>query len=63
VEEVALDLSAIDGDCVTLRWYDPSAGTFASAGRVTATDEPTTVTPPGPNADGGTDWILLAEGR
>jgi hypothetical protein len=63
VEEVALDLSAIDGDCVTLRWYDPSAGTFTSAGRVTATDEPTTVTPPGPNADGGTDWILLAEGR
>jgi hypothetical protein len=62
VEALTVDLSAITGGCVTLRWYDPSAGTFTSAGQVTATDEPTTLTPPGPNADGSTDWVLLAQG-
>jgi uncharacterized protein DUF4038/collagenase-like protein with putative collagen-binding domain len=63
VEEVTVDLSTIEGDCITLRWYDPSAGTFTSAGQVTATDEPTVVTPPGPNAEGSADWVLLAQGR
>ena len=63
VEAVTVDVSAIEGDCITLRWYDPSAGTFTSAGRVSATEEPTSVTPPGPNAEGSTDWVLLVQGR
>jgi hypothetical protein len=61
--EITLDLSLIDGGGSRLSWYDPAAGSITpAADSVIPTDGQHTFRPPGPNADGAADWVLLVEG-
>jgi uncharacterized repeat protein (TIGR01451 family) len=58
---ITVDMSRFSGP-VTARWYDPSAGTFAS---ISGTSFPNSgsrqFTTPGANADGTDDWVLVLE--
>jgi chitodextrinase len=47
---------------VSARWYDPAEGTFtAAAGAPLDNHGARAFTPPGPNADGDGDWLLVLE--
>jgi hypothetical protein len=47
---------------VTARWYDPANGTFTSiAGSPFANSGSRQFSPPGANADGDGDWLLVLE--
>lgn len=56
----ALNLETLGGAGARLRWYDPADGTFrdAEAGREEALF---VLRPPGRNAGGERDWVLLAQ--
>ncbi|HEY4014974.1 MAG TPA: DUF4038 domain-containing protein [Polyangiaceae bacterium] len=45
------------------RWYDPTSGVYTEAGRATneAARGPITLEPPGKNAGGDGDWVLVIE--
>ena len=46
----------------TARWYDPSRGTYsAAADAPVPTKDKQSFTPPGNNADGDGDWVLVLE--
>ncbi len=57
---ITVDLTIFTSDAVHVRWYDPTTGGFTSVG-----DFPTTGTqvlaPPGNNASGQPDWVLVVE--
>ena len=58
---ITVDMSRLSGP-VTARWYDPSAGTFASiSGTPFANSGSQQFTTPGANADGTDDWVLVLE--
>ena len=58
---ITVDLSRLAGT-VTARWYDPSAGTFATdSGSPYANAGSQQFAPPGPNAAGDGDWVLVLE--
>ena len=58
---ITVDMSRFSGP-VTARWYDPSAGTFASiSGTPFANSGSQQFTTPGANADGADDWVLVLE--
>jgi hypothetical protein len=60
---VTVDLGRFSGS-VTARWYDPTAGTFASvAGSPFANSGSQPFTTPGTNAAGDTDWVLVLEAQ
>lgn len=56
-----IDLSQLAGP-VTARWYDPSRGTFSEikGSPFTNSGQPYFI-PPGNNADGDGDWLLVLE--
>ena len=55
---VEADLNALAGDTPTLTWVDPTNGEFGETSSVDATTD-FELTPPGANAAGDDDWILL----
>ena len=58
---VTVDLSELRGP-VTARWYDPTAGTYAPIdGSPFANTGSQQFTPPGDNAAGEDDWVLVLE--
>jgi uncharacterized repeat protein (TIGR01451 family) len=58
---ITVDMSRFSGP-VTARWYDPSAGTFASISATSfANSGSHQFTTPGANADGTDDWVLVLE--
>jgi Protein of unknown function (DUF4038)/Putative collagen-binding domain of a collagenase len=49
------------GDPVTLRWYDPTNGSLTTAvGSPFANTGTKSLTAPGSNGSGGSDWVLIA---
>lgn len=59
MNSVSVDLSQMSGP-VDAQWFDPSSGVYSAAtGSPFANTGTTTLTPPGPNADGDGDWVLL----
>jgi chitodextrinase len=61
VRTIGVDLSQLAGP-VTARWYDPSNGTFAAiAGSPFSNAGTRQFRPPGANADGDGDWVLVLE--
>lgn len=58
---VKVDMSKVAGP-VTARWYDPSRGTYAAIeGSPLLNRDKRAFTPPGNNADGDGDWVLVLE--
>jgi hypothetical protein len=58
---ITVDLSTLSGQ-VKARWYDPTAGTFTSiSGSPFANVGSMQFTPPGANAGGDGDWVLVLE--
>ncbi len=58
---ITVDLTLMAG-AVTARWYDPTTGTsYALATSPMPNSGPQPFTPPGPHADGASDWILVLE--
>ena len=58
---ITADLSTFSGS-VSARWYDPAAGTFTSiTGSPFANAGSRQFDPPGLNADGDDDWVLVLE--
>jgi hypothetical protein len=58
---ITVDLSTLAGP-VNASWYDPSRGTyFAVGGSPLANSGQVSLAPPGPNADGDGDWVLVLE--
>lgn len=55
-----VDLRALVGPG-RARWFDPTAGTYQEAGRDLPNSAPRTFTPPGKNAGGAIDWVLVVE--
>ena len=61
LRSITVDLSKLAGP-TTARWYDPTSGEYVAAG-----DSPLTnlgkkeFTPPGKNAAGDSDWVLVLE--
>jgi hypothetical protein len=56
-----IDLSQLSGP-VSARWYDPSRGTFSSIkGSPFPNSGKPYLIPPGNNADGDGDWLLVLE--
>jgi hypothetical protein len=46
----------------TARWYDPSRGTYVAVGKSPLPNKGNhNFTPPGNNADGDGDWVLVLE--
>jgi chitodextrinase len=58
---ITVDMTRLAGLTIA-RWFDPSAGTFVTiAGSPFANAGARTFTPPGNNADGDGDWVLVLE--
>jgi len=58
---ITVDMSELSGPA-NASWYDPSRGTFRKiAGSPLANSGPRDFTPPGPNGDGNSDWVLVLE--
>jgi hypothetical protein len=56
---VAVDLTKLSGP-VRARWYDPSAGRYRAAAQAALPNTGVrTFTPPGANAEGDGDWVLV----
>jgi hypothetical protein len=55
--ELTVDMTALSGTAQA-RWFDPSSGTFTDAGQLTNTGTHA-FTPPGKNAAGARDWMLV----
>ena len=59
---VTIDMSQLGG-AVTARWFDPTNGRFtAISGSPFANSGSMQFTPPGANAEGSGDWVLLLQG-
>ncbi len=57
-----VDLGAFAGATVSISWVDPADGSVQPlAGSPFTTDATMSVSPPGDNADGDADWLLLFE--
>jgi hypothetical protein len=62
VRGLTVDMSQFAGPNVSARWYDPTSGSFTVANGSPFAAGPTqTFTPPGNNAGGTSDWVLLLE--
>ncbi len=59
---VNIDLSKLDPR-VEAHWYDPSSGAYSSAPGLPPTRGVVTLRPPGPNAGGDGDWVLVLEAK
>jgi hypothetical protein len=57
---VTLDAGRLRDGRAAWKWYDPSAGTFRAAEEGLRNGPLVTMTPPGPNAAGYDDWLLIA---
>jgi len=61
VRPIKVDLSQLKGS-VSVRWFDPSRGTSSFVpGSPFKNSGTTSFTPPGNNADGDGDWLLILE--
>jgi len=61
VRNITVDMSRLSA-AVTARWYDPSSGDYTMVGGGPITNTGALVfVPPGSNADGDGDWVLLLE--
>jgi hypothetical protein len=60
VREIELDLTKLARP-LRARWYDPTSGKSSTATDVVAAVKSQTFKPPGVNAAGDTDWVLLLE--
>ena len=59
VREVSVDLGRV-GAPVVARWFDPTSGRATPAGEGVITERSVrTLEPPGPNAAGDADWVLV----
>jgi hypothetical protein len=45
------------------RWYDPANGSFSDAALARGATDRVALTPPGKNAGGDEDWVLVLEQR
>jgi hypothetical protein len=62
VRTITVDMSKITGSTVTARWFDPSNNTYSTvAGSPFANSGSRQFTPPGNNAEGSSDWVLVLE--
>jgi hypothetical protein len=60
---ITVDLSSLSAS-VNATWYDPASGTYVSIdGGPFANSGTHEFVPPGPNADGDGDWVLVLETR
>ena len=58
---ITVDLRRLTGGTsAQLTWVDPTSGMSTSVGAPVPTTGARTLTTPGANAKGGTDWVLLA---
>jgi hypothetical protein len=58
---ITVDLSTLAG-AVNASWYDPSRGTYLGVGGSPLPNSgQVNIAPPGPNADGDADWVLVLE--
>ncbi|WP_088342969.1 MULTISPECIES: glycoside hydrolase family 140 protein [Rhodomicrobium] len=58
--EISIDLGKFDGKVVSARWIDPSSGKETDAGgSVETSGGRKSFTPPGQNAAGDGDWVLV----
>lgn len=58
---ISVDLSKLPGPA-TARWFDPTSGEYIAAGNsLLAPSEKREFTPPGKNAAGDGDWVLIIE--
>jgi hypothetical protein len=63
VRAVTISMTAL-GSNIRAQWYDPTSGTYTMvAGSPFANTGPRTFTPPGNNAAGESDWVLLLKGH
>jgi hypothetical protein len=61
VRTVTVDMSKLSGEAMAW-WYDPASGSFIQISGSSFTNSGTqNFTPPGNNADGDGDWVLLVE--
>ena len=59
---ITVDMSKITGSSVTARWFDPTNNTYSTvAGSPFANSGSRQFTPPGNNAEGSSDWVLVLE--
>lgn len=56
---VSLDLSALGGTSAQLTWADPSSSRTVDAGTKPTQGGAVSLAPPGANADGDPDWVLV----
>ena len=62
VRTITVDMSKLSGSSVTARWYDPTNDTYSTvAGSPFANIGTRQFTPPGNNAEGSSDWVLVLE--
>jgi chitodextrinase len=60
---ITVDMTKLSGSSVTARWFDPTNGTFTTVnGSPFANSGSMQFTPPGTNAEGSGDWVLLLQG-
>jgi len=60
--QITANLTKFSGR-VTARWFDPASGQFtAIAGSPFGNTGPQDFTPPGKNAGGDSDWVLVLDG-
>ncbi len=59
-DSLTVDLSVFTDAGVHVRWYDPTTGDFTNVGDYTTTGS-ISVSPPGDNASGQPDWVLVVE--
>jgi hypothetical protein len=60
LREIGVDLSTLQKP-LRARWYDPSNGTFRDAALAAGGTGRVAFTPPGKNASGDEDWVLVLE--
>ena len=61
---ITVDMSKITGSGATARWFDPTNGTFTTvSGSPFANSGSRQFAPPGNNAEGSSDWVLVLQGH
>jgi hypothetical protein len=59
---ITVDTTVVAGPMgVKLSWYDPTTGTYSTISQSEAGTASRAIAPPGPHADGSSDWVLVVE--
>jgi hypothetical protein len=59
-QPIVVNMTAMSGSARAL-WFDPTDGTYSAAGSALSNAATMTFIPPGPNAAGANDWVLLLD--